>query len=51
MITTELIARAICQHGKCEECDSDCIDYKAALRVTAELKAQGVEVSEDEQEV
>ena len=47
-INIELIARAICQHGKCEECDSECVDYRAALRVAAALEANGVEVSEDE---
>ena len=50
MITTELIARAICQHGKCKACDEDCIDYIAAMRVAAELEANGVEVSEDDTE-
>ena len=33
MITTELIARAICQYGKCKTCDEDCVDYRAAMRV------------------
>jgi hypothetical protein len=47
MITTELIARAICQYGKCKTCDPDCVDYRAAMRVIAELEAQGVEVSKD----
>ena len=26
------MAKAICQFGKCETCDKDCIDYKAAER-------------------
>lgn len=39
-IDVELIAKAICQHGKCEKCDADCIDYKAAERVVAVLKTQ-----------
>ena len=38
MKNTELIARAICQHGKCEKCDADCIDYRAAERVVAVLE-------------
>lgn len=33
MITTELIARAICKYGTCKTCDSDCADYRAAERV------------------
>lgn len=48
MINTELIAKAICQYGQCKECTEDCVDYRAAMRVAAELKAQGVEVSENE---
>jgi hypothetical protein len=51
MITKELIAKAICQYGQCKKCDEDCVDYRAAMRVAAELEAQGIEVSEDEQEV
>lgn len=47
MITTELIARALCQYGQCKKCDEDCVDYRAAMRVIAELEAQGVEVSKD----
>ena len=47
MITTELIARAICQYGHCEKCDEDCVDYRAAMRVAAELESNGVEVSKD----
>lgn len=39
-ITIELIARAICQHGKCEKCDADCIDYRAAERVMAVLERE-----------
>lgn len=48
MINIELIARAICQHGKCKKCDADCVDYRAAQRVVAELEANGVEVSKDD---
>lgn len=33
MITTELVARAICKYGTCKTCDSDCPDYRAAERV------------------
>ena len=39
MITTELIARAICQHGKCKTCDEDCVDYRAAQRVMKAIEA------------
>ena len=48
MITKELIAKAICQFGQCKECTEDCVDYRAAMRVAAELEANGVEVSEDD---
>lgn len=51
MITTELIARAICQYGKCKECTEDCVDYRAAVRVAAELEANGVEVFKDGNQV
>lgn len=47
MITTELIAKAICQYGQCKTCDEDCVDYRAAMRVVAELEANGVEVAHD----
>lgn len=40
MITTELIARAICQHGKCKTCDEDCIDYRAAIRVMKAIEEE-----------
>ena len=40
MITTELIARAICQHGKCKTCDEDCVDYRAAQRVMKAIEAE-----------
>lgn len=40
MITKELIAKAICQHGKCKTCDEDCIDYKAAQRVMKAIEAE-----------
>lgn len=33
MITTELVARAICKYGTCKTCDGDCADYRAAERV------------------
>lgn len=46
-VDIELIARAICQHGKCEECDTDCIDYRAAERVAAVLER---EAKTDEEE-
>lgn len=49
MTNTELIARAICQTGKCKVCDEDCVDYRAALRVVEALELAGVEVSEDDQ--
>ena len=39
-VNIELIARAICQHGKCEKCDADCIDYRAAERVMAVLERE-----------
>ena len=42
MITTELIARAICQYGKCEKCDEDCVDYRAACRVINAIEADKV---------
>lgn len=38
MNNIELIARAICQNGKCTKCDADCIDYRAAERVVAALE-------------
>ena len=43
MINTELIAKAICQQGKCKTCDEDCIDYKAAQRVMNVLIREAVE--------
>lgn len=43
----ELIARAICQHGKCEKCDADCIDYRAAERVVAALEREAKTDEED----
>ncbi len=49
MTNTELIARAICQCGKCKVCDEGCVDYRAALRVVEALELAGVEVSEDDQ--
>jgi hypothetical protein len=51
MITKELIAKAICQYGSCKECTEDCVDYRAAMRVAAELEANGVEVSKDGNQV
>lgn len=48
MINTELIARAICQQGKCEKCDEDCVDYRAAQRVMKAIEADTTkEVSKD----
>jgi hypothetical protein len=46
-LNIETIARAICQHGKCEKCDVDCIDYRAAERVAAVLEK---ETKTDEEE-
>lgn len=40
MITTELIARAICKYGTCKTCDSDCPDYRAAERVMKAIEAE-----------
>ena len=52
---TELIARAICQHGKCKTCDEDCVDYRAAQRVIKAIEAEATketkEVSKDGTEV
>ena len=39
MITTELIARAICKYGTCKTCDEDCADYRAAQRVMKVIEA------------
>ena len=46
MITTELIARAICKYGSCKECTEDCADYRAAQRVKVVLEAEGVEIND-----
>lgn len=55
MINTELIARAICQYGKCKTCDEDCVDYRAAQRVIKAIEAEATketkEVSKDGAEV
>ena len=52
MINTELIARAICQHGKCKECTEDCVDYRAAQRVMKAIEADAIkEVSKDGNQV
>lgn len=40
MITTELIARAICKYGSCKECTEDCVDYRAAQRVMKAIEAE-----------
>ena len=40
MITTELIARAICKYGKCTECTEDCADYRAAQRVMKAIEEE-----------
>ena len=40
MITTELIARAICKYGKCKECTEDCVDYRAAQRVMKAIEEE-----------
>ena len=48
MITTELIARAICQYGTCKTCDPDCVDYRAAQRVMKAIEKDATkEVSKD----
>ena len=47
MFNIETIARAICQHGKCEKCDADCIDYRAAERVAAVLEKETKTDEED----
>ena len=48
MITTELIARAICQYGTCKVCDEDCVDYRAAQRVMKAIEKDATkEVSKD----
>ena len=41
MINTELIARALCQHGTCKTCDQDCVDYRAAQRVMKAIEEEG----------
>lgn len=46
-LSIETIARAICQHGKCEKCDADCIDYRAAERVAAVLEKEAKTNEED----
>ncbi len=52
MITTELVARAICQYGKCNVCDEDCVDYRAAKRVIKAIEADLLkEVSKDGNQV
>ena len=43
MITTELIARAICKYGSCKECTEDCVDYRAAQRVMKAIEAEATE--------
>ena len=48
MINTELIARAICQYGKCKTCDENCVDYRAAQRVMKAIETDAAkEVSKD----
>jgi hypothetical protein len=48
MITTELIARALCQYGTCKTCDEDCVDYCAAIRAMKAIEADAAkEVSKD----
>lgn len=46
-LNIETIARAICQHGKCEKCDGDCIDYRAAERVATVLEKEAKTDEED----
>ncbi len=40
MINTELIARAICHHGKCTSCDAECLNYREAQRVMKAIEAE-----------
>ena len=40
MINTELIARAICHHGKCTSCDAECLNYREAQRVMRAIEAE-----------
>lgn len=47
MINTELIARAICQHGKCKTCDPDCVDYRAACRVMKAIEKDKEEIPQE----
>lgn len=47
MINTELIARAICQYGKCKTCDEDCVDYRAAQRVMKAIEKDAEEIPQE----
>ena len=47
MITTELVARAICKYGTCKTCDSDCADYRAAERVMKAIEEDKKKKAED----
>ncbi len=40
MITTELIAKAICKYGTCKSCEEDCPDYRAAQRVMKAIEEE-----------
>lgn len=48
MTNTELIARAICQTGKCKVCDEDCVDYRAAQRVMKAIEEEKKEEKKNE---
>lgn len=45
---TEQIARAICVTGKCTVCDKDCLDYKAAERITKTVIPDVIDNTVDE---
>lgn len=48
MITTELIARAICKYGTCKSCEEDCPDYRAAQRVMKAIEEDKEETHDKE---
>jgi hypothetical protein len=37
-VGTEVVAKAICHCGSCKDCDSECLDYRAAQRVMKALE-------------
>lgn len=49
MITTELVARAICKYGTCKTCDGDCADYRAAERVMKAIEEDKKKETKDEE--